>query len=529
MRKALLALALWLMPISLLAQTVPPSRLSSGASLPAACAYGSIWYLTSGIVGFYDCSAPTTGWRFTGSVLPTLRVGNNSPALTGPISYVSGNHVFSGAIAATQMFGQKWYTTWSPSGAMTAPQVGSFIYGDIVGTQAATEVYGTLSQMNASTTGLVGKLEGLRAITSRTAGDLSTGRGLTTFSTYGSGVTAVDYAGIEVYTPTLTGTGAINIGRNLLLNQPPQTGALNFWRSIYMASAATPLTANSMQLEIDGPNSSHFRLWDIGTIDSYPIVTADYFKVNGSGSSYQPAQRFQTFITPQNDTTYRYVGADLELYVEDKQHATVQAAEAYAELDGDADVTGSLIGLGAEYGHYSTATVPTVNAIYVGGGNGGGGTITNLQDVLIDVMWDNTSTTVNRTALQINPVTEGTTLNRAINYTNASSQNAGISGGGASYDAPENQSFGATVTLTPATSSVRMTCTDGAGCAVTLGETGVFDGQIVRFVNVSTNTCNFADTGGVTELAGAFAAGQWDTLALQYITDRWVELSRSNN
>jgi hypothetical protein len=67
------------------------------------------------------------------------------------------------------------------------------------------------------------------------------------------------------------------------------------------------------------------------------------------------------------------------------------------------------------------------------------------------------------------------------------------------------------------------------GCDVTMGETGVQSGQRVTLVNVSANTVNFADTSGVTELSGSFAAGQWDTLVLEYVTDRWVELSRSNN
>lgn len=87
---------------------------------------------------------------------------------------------------------------------------------------------------------------------------------------------------------------------------------------------------------------------------------------------------------------------------------------------------------------------------------------------------------------------------------------------------------GTTATVTPTSLTIYLTCTDAGGCAVTLGESSVTDGRIVRFINVSANTVNFSDTSGVSELAGAFACGQWDTLTLIYVVDRWVELARSN-
>jgi hypothetical protein len=87
----------------------------------------------------------------------------------------------------------------------------------------------------------------------------------------------------------------------------------------------------------------------------------------------------------------------------------------------------------------------------------------------------------------------------------------------------------ATNTLTPSSSYVSYTCSDANGCTITVSETGAVDGSLVRIVNASANTCNFADTSGVTELTGAFAMGQWDTLTLLYATDRWVEIARSNN
>lgn len=87
----------------------------------------------------------------------------------------------------------------------------------------------------------------------------------------------------------------------------------------------------------------------------------------------------------------------------------------------------------------------------------------------------------------------------------------------------------AAATLNPSSKYVEMTCSDSDGCDITMGEAGVLEGTPVKIVNVSANACNFADTSGVSELAGAFAMGQYDTLVLEYIGDRWVEITRSDN
>ncbi len=87
----------------------------------------------------------------------------------------------------------------------------------------------------------------------------------------------------------------------------------------------------------------------------------------------------------------------------------------------------------------------------------------------------------------------------------------------------------ASATLTPSTSFVKIDCQDADGCDITMGETVINDGQNVTIVNTSANTCNFADTAGVSELNGAFAMGQYDSLDLIYVTDTWVERGRSDN
>lgn len=79
------------------------------------------------------------------------------------------------------------------------------------------------------------------------------------------------------------------------------------------------------------------------------------------------------------------------------------------------------------------------------------------------------------------------------------------------------------------TSVIYFTCNDANGCDVTANETGVNNGVTYRLVNVGTDAVNFTDTAGVTEMAGNFSMGQYDTIEFMYVTDRFVELDRSNN
>lgn len=95
--------------------------------------------------------------------------------------------------------------------------------------------------------------------------------------------------------------------------------------------------------------------------------------------------------------------------------------------------------------------------------------------------------------------------------------------------AVQGASVTATSTVTPTTSYVELTCTNGAGCAVTLSEAGAAQGDTLTIVDVSTNANTITDSAGVTELAGNWVSGQYDSLTLVYMSDRWVETSRSNN
>ena len=73
-------------------------------------------------------------------------------------------------------------------------------------------------------------------------------------------------------------------------------------------------------------------------------------------------------------------------------------------------------------------------------------------------------------------------------------------------------------------------CQDATnGCRISIDETNANQGQILNLVNISANNVIYADTGGVTELAGAYVSNQYDTIQLIYSSDRWIEYGRSDN
>ncbi len=74
------------------------------------------------------------------------------------------------------------------------------------------------------------------------------------------------------------------------------------------------------------------------------------------------------------------------------------------------------------------------------------------------------------------------------------------------------------LTITPTSSYVEITNSDADGCNITMSETGMVAGNVVTLCVVSNagSTVNFADTPGVTELAGAFTANIDDCIVLRY-------------
>jgi len=88
----------------------------------------------------------------------------------------------------------------------------------------------------------------------------------------------------------------------------------------------------------------------------------------------------------------------------------------------------------------------------------------------------------------------------------------------------------ATATLTPTGNYVTLTCNDGDGCTITMGEAGIQAGHRVTIQGVS-GTSTISDSSGVSELAGGAAAAlaALDVLELIYTGSTWAEVSRSDN
>lgn len=79
-------------------------------------------------------------------------------------------------------------------------------------------------------------------------------------------------------------------------------------------------------------------------------------------------------------------------------------------------------------------------------------------------------------------------------------------------------------------SVIYFACNDTSGEAIiTMGESNATTGQVLTISNNGSNNCHFADTSGLSELAGAFAMGPYDAMTLRYVVDRWAEIGRSNN
>ena len=87
----------------------------------------------------------------------------------------------------------------------------------------------------------------------------------------------------------------------------------------------------------------------------------------------------------------------------------------------------------------------------------------------------------------------------------------------------------ATLTLEPTSEHVEIDCQDLDGCNITMGETNAYRRQKVDIVCTGTYACNFSDTAGVSELTGNISLGQYESLSLRYINDRWVQKGYETN
>lgn len=153
-----------------------------------------------------------------------------------------------------------------------------------------------------------------------------------------------------------------------------------------------------------------------------------------------------------------------------------------------------------------TLTVPTNGAIFSGNSDTKAYIRTGATNVWL--------------ALQDSTGGETTSL-ATLNLIVASAQTATCAdGGGVS-----------SVTVSPIKHIVNLTNNDADGCNVTIGEINALTGMLTTIVVITNagGNVNFADTAGVSELAGAFAADVGDTLTLRYTNSAWYEADRSAN
>src|SRR3990167_697322 len=94
----------------------------------------------------------------------------------------------------------------------------------------------------------------------------------------------------------------------------------------------------------------------------------------------------------------------------------------------------------------------------------------------------------------------------------------------------EDGNLGA-LTIAPTSNVVSITNSDVDGCNITMSETGAVAGATLRLFVISNagGVVNFADSAGVSELAGTFAADINDSLTLTYANSSWIENARSAN
>lgn len=305
--------------------------------------------------------------------------------------------------------------------------------------------------------------------------------------------------------------------------------------------------------DIDLPNSGAFDIradGRFGYITSFPALSASEGAIMDFTSTlvapdmaaFFAVHNFNSNWSTSTTNTKPVVGLYSALNL---SGSNVVGAEA-SGIGGSVYTSGTetagdwIVGVQGDFGHYGTATIAKAASVMAQGGTGAGGTVTAFYQFWAKPLYEYSGNITTLVGLQIDDM-----VTPASNVTNTfllrlgtPSGNAGMTGTGAWFDAPGtstiadngNGGTAAAATITPTAASIEITCSDAQGCDVTMGESGILDGQIVEFVIAAgSNTVNFADTSNVSELAGAFAAGPNDVLGLRYRSGRWVEMYRVNN
>ena len=89
--------------------------------------------------------------------------------------------------------------------------------------------------------------------------------------------------------------------------------------------------------------------------------------------------------------------------------------------------------------------------------------------------------------------------------------------------------------INPSRDYIELTCNDANGCTIVMvigadaDGGGLVAGTRVTFANAGSNTINFSDTAGRSELSAALAAAVDQTITLVYSGVKWREVGRSSN
>lgn len=484
----------------------------------------------------------TTGSSGVG-VSGLLFVGNGTAAFTSPTRrmHLAESRATPGATDVSALVVSQ--TNTPVSSAHTGTERAFIVSNTSAGTQNATESSALVATSGDTTSGVVTTQNGVLGATTRTGGNTTTASSFRADKAVTGGTTTTGISFLAS-SPVVSGGGAM-------------TSSFGLYLQNQFASGVT----NGYQLRSDHDSSGGWSLFHDGSFLSQVNKTsagtfvqggaAEHWLVTytgGAGSGYHYQHQFTTDVQASGDTSSEAWVNQFSYIKGNAAHnlGTLIATYAGTDLSGGPTVDawdpvngGGVHGYVADANHYGTTTIGLLSDFTAWGGTGTGATVTNWYGFYVPQFYEYAGSVTTHVGLQIDdqassPVA-GITNNYAIRV-GTPSGNTILTATGAWSDAPGTQTIAdsgngsaATATLTPTTTLVKVTCSDADGCTETMGESGVLDGQIARIVNVSANTVTFADTSGVSELAGSAALGQWDSITLQYITDRWVELSRSNN
>lgn len=489
---------------------------TASANLSAEFAMSS---LATGLVkNTTTTGVPTIALAGTDYVVPTsaidfsvgrLSVGSGAPGFTSPTRALSFDHTFS--TLTTGIAGAYFKTHFTPASSFSGEAYSTRVDADFGGTQNFTGANYALYVLNGSTTtGTIAEEEAGRFVVARSGGNTTDAHVSLGYCSIATGTMTNCYGWIA-QAPVI-GSG----------------GALTNWYG-FTAQSNAAVSGTQRLYTANGINGSYWH------IDKYAVESSGVLYDGGTltGHEIGYSQLLNDSSTAATTGFDFYSGSFAYASSGSNTRRGAYGVAGNVQLAGSNTFTDRVTGVVGEVDFYGSGVVPAAYGFDVWLGWGATDSIADVAGMHMNTPYDisGTAPTGKVSAFDIESF-EVAGLAADKNWFIRYAPSAGVMGytaTGAQVDTPGAVTIGSSGTLTPTTTLVKLTCSNGGGCTVTMGETGIVDGQTVKIVNVSANTANFADTSGVSELAGTFAMGQWDTLTLQYVTDRWVEIARSNN